>query len=150
MTVETATIVSTAVPPKKREYSCNGEVKMEVKMEQESKSSLQTVTRQDSSSPPLSSPSPIATHPALAALASKTAPMRSSGFMITDILSGAAQGLHAMPMPLVPSHLGGRVPSPGSPARSSEDDAASEDGEGNLAATSKTSSNFTLGFENKH
>ena len=54
MTVETATIVSTAVPPKKREYSCNGEVKMEVKMEQESKSSLQTVTRQDSSSPPLS------------------------------------------------------------------------------------------------
>ena len=130
MTVETATIVSTAVPPKKREYSCNGEVKMEVKMEQESKSSLQTVTRQDSSSPPLSSPSPIATHPALAALASKTAPMRSSGFMITDILSGAAQGL-PLPMPLVPMV---RVPSPHSPARSSEDDAASEDGEGGLAA----------------
>ena len=133
MTVETATIVSTAVPPKKREYSCNGEVKMEVKMEQESKSSLQTVTRQDSSSPPLSSPSPIATHPALAALASKTAPMRSSGFMITDILSGAAQGL-PLPMPLVPGLQHSRVPSPHSPARSSEDDAASEDGEGGLAA----------------
>ena len=42
------------------------------------------------------------------------------------------------------------MPSPGSPARSSEDDAASEDGEGNLAATSKTSSKFALGFENKH
>merc|ERR1719361_450054 len=92
-------------------------------MEQQQQSSLQTV-RQQQDSPPLSSPSPIS-HPALAALASKTAPMLSSGFMITDILSGAAQGL-PLPMPLVPM---ARVPSPHSPARSSEDDAASEDGE---------------------
>ena len=130
MTVETATVVSTAVPPKKRDYNssgcCNGENIMEQKQQQ---SSLQGVVRQQQDSPPLSSPSPIP-HPALAALASKTAPMRSSGFMITDILSGAAQGL-PLPMPLVPM---ARVPSPHSPARSSEDDAASEDGEGGLAA----------------
>ena len=126
MTVETATVVSTAVPPKKRDYNscCTGEI-----MEQQSNQGSLQAMRQDSSSPPLSSPSPIP-HPALAALASKTAPMRSSGFMITDILSGAAQGL-PLPMPLVPM---ARVPSPHSPARSSEDDAASEDGEGGLAA----------------
>ena len=132
MTVETATVVSTAVPPKKRDYNssgcCNGEQNiMETKQEQHSP--LQTV-RQQQDSPPLSSPLP---HPALAALASKTAPMRSSGFMITDILSGAAQGL-PLPMPLVPGLQHSRVPSPHSPARSSEDDAASEDGEGGLAA----------------
>ena len=131
MTVETATVVSTAVPPKKRDYNssgcCNGE--LNIMEQQQQQSSLQTV-RQQQDSPPLSSPSPILPHPALAALASKTAPMRSSGFMITDILSGAAQGL-PLPMPLVPM---ARVPSPHSPARSSEDDAASEDGEGGLAA----------------
>ena len=134
MTVETATVVSTAVPPKKRDYNssgcCNGENIMEQQQQQkQQQSSLQGVVRQQQDSPPLSSPSPIP-HPALAALASKTAPMRSSGFMITDILSGAAQGL-PLPMPLVPM---ARVPSPHSPARSSEDDAASEDGEGGLAA----------------
>ena len=134
MTVETATVVSAAVPPKKRDYNssgcCNG---MENIMEQQQQSSLQASVRQQQDSPPLSSPSPIISHPALAALASKTAPMRSSGFMITDILSGAAQGL-PLPMPLVPM---ARVPSPHSPARSSEDDAASEDGEGGLAAISR-------------
>ena len=135
MTVETATVVSTAVPPKKRDYNssgcCNG---MENIMEQQQQTKQQTLqaVRQQQDSPPLSSPSPIS-HPALAALASKTAPMRSSGFMITDILSGAAQGL-PLPMPLVPM---ARVPSPHSPARSSEDDAASEDGEGGLAAISR-------------
>ena len=136
MTVETATVVSTAVPPKKRDYNssgcCNGELNImeqpqQTKQEQQH-SPLQTV-RQQQDSPPLSLSSPLP-HPALAALASKTAPMRSSGFMITDILSGAAQGL-PLPMPLVPM---ARVPSPHSPARSSEDDAASEDGEGGLAA----------------
>ena len=142
MTVETATVVSTAVPPKKRDYNssgcCNGELNI---MEQQQQSSLQTV-RQQQDSPPLSSPSPIP-HPALAALASKTAPMRSSGFMITDILSGAAQGL-PLPMPLVPMQH--RVPSPHSPARSSEDDAASEDGEGGLAAIFSSFMQFGLGW----
>ena len=137
MTVETATVVSTAVPPKKRDYNssgcCNGmENIMEQQQQQTKQQTLQASVRQQQDSPPLSSPSPIS-HPALAALASKTAPMRSSGFMITDILSGAAQGL-PLPMPLVPM---ARVPSPHSPARSSEDDAASEDGEGGLAAISR-------------
>ena len=133
MTVETATVVSTAVPPKKRDYNssgcCNGMENIMEQQQQTKQQTLQASVRQQQDSPPLSSPSPIS-HPALAALASKTAPMRSSGFMITDILSGAAQGL-PLPMPLVPM---ARVPSPHSPARSSEDDAASEDGEGGLAA----------------
>ena len=145
MTVETATVVSTAVPPKKRDYNssgcCNGMENIMEQQQQQTKQqqTLQASVRQQQDSPPLSSPSPIS-HPALAALASKTAPMRSSGFMITDILSGAAQGL-PLPMPLVPM---ARVPSPHSPARSSEDDAASEDGEGGLAAISISFSLMTF------
>ena len=148
MTVETATVVSTAVPPKKRDYNssgcCNGELNImeqPQQTKQEQHSPLQTV-RQQQDSPPLSLSSPLP-HPALAALASKTAPMRSSGFMITDILSGAAQGL-PLPMPLVPGLQHSRVPSPHSPARSSEDDAASEDGEGGLAAIFLKTLLFTI------
>jgi len=93
MTVETASI-SNNVPPKKREYSDYPCIKQENDHEENMISGSLIPTP---SSPPV---------PTL------SAPLRSSGFMITDILSGAANPM-AMPMSSIPTYppiL--RVPSP--------------------------------------
>jgi len=105
MTVETQTI-STSVPPKKREYSeypvsSSCQDMSELEMDRHT----QTVTPTTPSPPPdhhdthdhHDQLSPAALHH----LAGKTAPLRSSGFMITDILSGASAGL-PLPMGLAP------------------------------------------------
>ena len=102
MTVETANI-SASVPPKKREYSEYPVSSSSPDMsELEMDSQTQTVTPTTPSPPPVHHDthdhlSPAALHH----LAGKTAPLRSSGFMITDILSGASAGL-PLPMGLAP------------------------------------------------
>ena len=110
MTVETANI-STAIPPKKRDYS------------EYPASCSPTMSEEDTLrvTPRTPSPSPSPRHPAnplspaeLHAMASKTGPLRSSGFMITDILSGANAGLSPLSL-LPPASLQSqfqRIPSP--------------------------------------
>jgi len=96
MTVETANI-SSAVPPKKREYP-----EYPVSSSSPDMSELEMDRHTHTVNPSTPSPTPDQTHgqlspSAMHALAGKTAPLRSSGFMITDILSGASAGL---PLPL--------------------------------------------------
>ena len=94
MTVETANI-TTAIPPKKRDYS---EYPASPSMSEED--TLRVSPRTPSPDPsPRHQTTPLS--PAeLHAMASKTGPLRSSGFMITDILSGASAGLS--PLSLLP------------------------------------------------
>ena len=140
MTVETATITA-PVPPKKREYSeyplSLSSISPAMSETEASSMSVKAPMSPAPSSPPQShaplkveSLSPSELH----AMASKTGPLRSSGFMITDILSGAAQGL-PLPLGLPPASLASlhRVPSPhdtaSSDAGSYKDNDISDDGE---------------------
>ena len=136
MTVETANI-SSAVPPKKREYS-----EYPVSSSSPDMSELEMDRHTHTVNPSTPSPTPDQTHDqlspsALHALAGKTAPLRSSGFMITDILSGASAGL-PLPLGLPPSSLSSlsslhRVHSPhdtaSSDAGSYKENDISDDGE---------------------
>ena len=134
MTVETATITA-PVPPKKREYS---EYPLSLSSPAMSETEVSSVSVKAPSSPAPSSPpqshAPSLSPSELHAMASKTGPLRSSGFMITDILSGAAQGL-PLPLGLPPASLASlhRVPSPhdtaSSDAGSYKDNDISDDGE---------------------
>ena len=140
MTVETASISNT-VPPKKREYSeypISGPDMIKLEMEEPEHSS--NLTRSPSPSPSESHSShhpqlsPSAMHHALAG--KTTAPLRSSGFMITDILSGAASaGGLPIPMGLAPQFQAQmhRVHSPhdtaSSDAGSYKENDISDDGE---------------------
>jgi len=136
MTVETATITA-PVPPKKREYS-EYPLSLSTISPAMSETEASSVSVKAPSSPAPSSP-PLSHAPSLSpselhAMASKTGPLRSSGFMITDILSGAAQGL-PLPLGLPPASLASlhRVPSPhdtaSSDAGSYKDNDISDDGE---------------------
>ena len=131
MTVETASI-STAIPPKKRDFSEYPASCSPAMSEEET----HRVT------PRTPSPSPSPRHQAntlspaeLHAMASKTGPLRSSGFMITDILSGAGAGLS--PLSLLPQaslqSQFQRIPSPhdsdSSDAGSNKDHDISDDGD---------------------
>ena len=129
MTVETSTVTS-AVPPKKREY-CDYPVQSSPSMSDNEESSVK---------PPVSPVSPVSpaamtTSDLHHAMVSKTGPLRSSGFMITDILSGAASA--GLPLPLgLPQvslaslHHQHRVPSPhnSSDAGSNDNDISDEEG----------------------
>ena len=123
MTVETSTVTS-AVPPKKREY-CDYPVQSSPSMSDNEESSVK---------PPVS-PAAMTTSDLHHAMVSKTGPLRSSGFMITDILSGAASA--GLPLPLgLPQvslaslHHQHRVPSPhnSSDAGSNDNDISDEEG----------------------
>ena len=142
MTVETATITS-AVPPKKREYSEYPFSSISPSMSEEDSSSISVkAPASPPSSPPMTNPlSHVSHNPAALtpselhhAIASKTGPLRSSGFMITDILSGAASAGLPLPLGLPPASLSSlhRVPSPHDTTSSdagSHDNDISDDGE---------------------
>ena len=136
MTVETASITA-PVPPKKREYSeyplSLSSISPAMSETESSSVSVKAPSSPAPSSPPQSH-APSLSPSELHAMASKTGPLRSSGFMITDILSGAAQGL-PLPLGLPPASLASlhRVPSPhdtaSSDAGSYKDNDISDDGE---------------------
>ena len=134
MTVETATISAAAIPPKKREYSGISSPSQYPLQPSPAMSDQEEVSVKTPSSPPVS-PSPISASDLHHAMASKTGPLRSSGFMITDILSGAASAGLPLPLglqaPLASLHHH-RVPSPHDTASSdagSNDNDISDDGE---------------------
>ena len=114
MTVETATISAALVPPKKREYS---------------------------EYPDNRSPEPTEMDDHAEDLSTKSEPIKSSGFMITDILSPpvAAQGLRLGAFASTQHMV--RIPSPhdtaSSDAGSYKDNDISDDGEGNILQTSR-------------
>ena len=134
MTVETASISSAAIPPKKREYSGISSPSQYPLQPSPDMSDQEEVSVKTPSSPPVS-PSPLSASDLHHAMASKTGPLRSSGFMITDILSGAANAGLPLPLglqaPLASLHHH-RVPSPHDTASSdagSNDNDISDDGE---------------------
>ena len=148
MTVETASITA-PVPPKKREYSeypVSSPAMSDTESPAVSPGTVKTAPSSPAPDTSQDSLSPVSSlHAAITA--SKTAPLRSSGFMITDILSGAASA--GLPLPLglqplqAPASLASlhRVPSPhdtaSSDAGSYKDQDISDDGEdGKLSSLS--------------
>ena len=101
MTVETASITA-PVPPKKREYPeypVSSPAMSDTESPAVSPGAVKTAPSSPAPDPSQDSLSPVSSlHAAITA--SKTAPLRSSGFMITDILSGASAGLS--PLSLLP------------------------------------------------
>ena len=134
MTVETASISSAAVPPKKRDYS---EYPGPAPSPPASSPAAELEPCSPSPASPASPPRPQLSPGELHALATKTAPLRSSGFMITDILSSASAGL---PLPLgLPAaslsslsslqRVGSHSPHDSSDAGSYKDNDISDEGE---------------------
>lgn len=132
--METASISSAAVPPKKRDYS---EYPGPAPSPPASSPAAELEPCSPSPASPASPPRPQLSPGELHALATKTAPLRSSGFMITDILSSASAGL---PLPLgLPAaslsslsslqRVGSHSPHDSSDAGSYKDNDISDEGE---------------------
>ena len=141
MTVETASISSALVPPKKRDFS-EYPIGVTSSPEMEEDHRLHHMHHNAPSSPP---PTPDQSSPASsnASKSYKSEPLlKSSGFMITDILSPPQSSMGIPPglriEQFAPAHhLAARVPSPhgdrdSSDAGSYKENDLSDDGEGNF------------------